>query len=202
MSNRLIQEATELYWWPHTRWFLEQSGYRIPVAATDSDAEFLYRMASDASLPDGDILEIGTFYGGSAIIFALGNRQRGKGEMVLTVDSLPKGAFYEAAYLVSAVERFTRLRDLKISMMIGDSKTASRLLSKRFRLAYVDAGHTKEAVQSDIINVVGLVKAGGIILVHDLHLPSVAEVFERAAELSPQITVEDTYGDIGILRVT
>jgi MMP 1-O-methyltransferase len=135
----------------------------VPGWMSEDDAEKLYELAREAS---GDILEIGTFQGKSAVLMAQAIRDAGSANLIHTidVDSSLIAAAREQAVEHGVADRIVFVR--------GTSASFARAYPKfRPALTFVDGDHSRSGVQADLTELNQLVPAGGRLLFHDFADP-------------------------------
>jgi hypothetical protein len=157
----------------------------------------------------GDILEIGTYYGASAI--ALGYLLAADEELVVCdlfglapdMDPMaPTVRLYGATSFRADFERnYARYHDRP--PVIHECASAALdpvALGRRFRIVHIDGSHTYEATRADILLAKQLLVPGGAIVIDDLvsrHFPDVAAAIWEAVMadgLVPSITTSKLYG--------
>jgi predicted O-methyltransferase YrrM len=116
------------------------------------------------------VLEIGTKYGGSAVIIAAGLAQTGDGELVC-IDPEPD----IAEYTFTRMGTFTLLKGKSPDLV----PEAVRILGG-LDLAWIDGDHSHEAVKLDIGAVAPWLSPGGVILLHDAHQLGIAAAIREA----------------------
>jgi predicted O-methyltransferase YrrM len=139
--------------------------------------------------PDLSILEIGSWYGASALSWAQGLKEHNDSQGTLTCldgwepffdRSLHKDDVYvameqalgsDAAYGIFQHNMSTLPATIRRQHLRGKSDALLPLLKDAsFDVVYIDADHTYEPVKRDIENSLRLVKEGGIICGDDLNL--------------------------------
>jgi len=129
---------------------------------------FIYALAKTMR-PD-QILEVGTYAGGTAIGWGRAILENKKGKLI-SVDSdvYSRGTFPD---VTRANLRTLGLPDTAFELIAGDSKQVLPSLkgpyTNAFDLVLVDGDHTYEGALRDIENCIPLVKKGGLLLVHDV----------------------------------
>ncbi len=202
MSKPTIQNVNDAYWLDLPAWTV--GGCRVPSIMRDDELDYLLDVAYYAP-GAGDVVEIGTAWGGSAVAFALANEARGRGERLVTVDPLPYPELEGLVALVSALARL-RLRE-NAHFFLGRSSDLRHWAGRQFRLALVDGAHDVEAVRADVANVAALVQFGGAILMHDVDEahPGVMAVWEEAdgagVVAGARLRRERIVGSLGLVRV-
>jgi hypothetical protein len=136
----------------------------------------------------GNILEIGAFYGKSAIL--LGYCVQAAERLVVcdifehtgTLSSegmAEHDNYYTASLRQQEFERhYRRFHDSLPDLIVGPSAQLDRAaLARQFRLIHVDGGHEYEIVREDILTARALLTEGGIVIFDDWsqpHCPGVA----------------------------
>lgn len=129
----------------------------ISTSVTAAETATLARLAAAA----GDVLEIGSAYGYSAIIMALA------GARVTAVDphtwvpgSLPVMEANLAAYGVADRVLILVRQSLPVMSALAAQGT-------RFGLVFIDGDHSAAAVRKDVTAALGLLRPGGVLACHD-----------------------------------
>ena len=136
----------------------------------------LYHFASEVP-PDQNILEIGSGYGKSTIMLALGHG-RGPGK-VITYD--PHGGSSKTCrHFYDNLRRF-QVPLQKIHHVCLPFQMGLTCLTRQVGLVFVDGDHQEESVYYDVLWALRLLPRGGVILVDDAESPSVARGIARAA---------------------
>jgi predicted O-methyltransferase YrrM len=122
------------------------------------DALKLYEMAYFA---DGPILEVGCFNGKSTTILALAIQAAGRGVTLHSIDVNPSRCQIAAAN----VKRFAP----KVAARFYTGKSGALLANLDLQPAFVfiDGDHSYRGVHTDLRNVVGKLRPGGFVLLHD-----------------------------------
>ena len=134
-----------------------------------SERFFLYSIAKDISM-DGDILEIGSFFGGSALALAFGNAaSKKKGKLwLIEPDFKPtKEAFLQ----------MFREHGLGSDIVLINKKSeeASKELNVKFRFIFIDGNHEYGRVKQDIVFCENILAKGGIIALHNIEMRGVQQ---------------------------
>lgn len=144
------------------RTFEEANALRESVGAssimTDEERRLLY------SLNAASVFEIGTAYGGTAILLAAG------GAHVVTVDSWQCGAEVRAQFEASVAACPPEVRE-RLTCIAGDGATVARSIypkGGRFDLVLVDGHHEAPSPANDIEAARWLVRLGGHFAVDDV----------------------------------
>lgn len=151
------------------------------------DAEKLYELAHDAR---GEILEIGTYHGKSAVLMALAIRDAGSDTVIYSLE-VDKAA-------IRAAEGHARTHDVadKIVFVRGTLDAFARAYP-RFRpaVAFVDGDHRRAGVEADLAVLARMVPERGSLLFHDFASqsnddPQCAEIKVRPTIQSSWVTLE------------
>jgi hypothetical protein len=129
----------------------------------DGDAEKLYELAGAVS---GQILEIGTYQGKSAVLMAQAIRDAGSQAVLHTMD-VDKS-------VIAAAERHASEHAVadRIVFIRGTSASFVRAYPTfRPALTFVDGDHRRAGVEADLAELAKLVPAGGRLLFHDFADP-------------------------------
>lgn len=178
----------------HYRW-LASAGRRSPNQwirrsadiggwLLDGDHEFLWELACRPA--DGHILEVGSWMGKSTCILAGACIETHPGTRVYCVDPFemreadlqdfyhrylihrgPPGTFYQFA---ENARRFG-FSDAVVPVA-AKSGQAIPFLPVRFRMAFIDAGHTYDRVKEDTELALPLIVKGGVLALHDAAGPT------------------------------
>jgi predicted O-methyltransferase YrrM len=139
------------------------------------------------SLQPQNCLEIGTFRGGSTAIICGAMDDTGFGQLAC-VDPMPQ----VAPELWLQIEHRCR-------MFKGPSPDVlpevARQTGAKFDFVFIDANHTYENVQRDILGVLPLLSNRAYLLFHDAHSPGVKQAIDEAVKSDPELT------DCGIVSV-
>lgn len=155
----------------------------VPTALIPPETVLLQRYAARAGL----VLEIGTWYGYSAIAMALA------GAHVITVD--PHTELGSPGPGLTTWEPF---QNHLASSGVADRITVARMNSDQYfgelakappgptlPMAFIDGDHNREQVARDIANAHQALMLDGKLVLHDIHNPGWPGVTEAAAELLP-----------------
>ena len=143
----------------HLPWHDTAPGEGPPISTSllDVEAAKLGELAAAA----GDVLEIGSAFGYSAVVMALA------GARVAAIDphtwipgSLPAMQHHLASYEVA--ERVAILQGLSVPV-IGELAAEGT----RFGLVFVDGDHSAEAVRADVEAARTVLAPGGVLAMHD-----------------------------------
>ena len=195
--------------------FVETPGF-MP----QDEARALYA-AAVAGAGAGDLVEIGTYQGKSAILLA--GAARAGGRMLLTVDHhrgseehQPGWEYHDPELVDPAVGLIDTLplarRALALAgvedsvvLVVGRSADVARLWSGAAGFVFIDGGHTDEAAQIDYEGWAPKLVAGGVLAIHDV-FPDPADggqapyrIYLRALE-SGDFEEESRHGSLRVLR--
>jgi hypothetical protein len=135
----------------------------------------------------GNVLEIGAYYGKSAILLGY-FLQPGERLVIsdtfehteaLTAEGMAEHVTYHATLRQEEFERqYRRFHPTLPEFIVGPSAQLDRnALARQFRLIHVDGGHEYEVVREDILTARALLGDGGIVIFDDwsqAHCPGVA----------------------------
>jgi hypothetical protein len=135
----------------------------------------------------GNVLEIGTYYGKSAILLGY-CLQPGERLVIsdifeqtdsLTAEGMAEHETYHATLRQKEFERhYRRFHSCLPDLIVGSSLQLDRAgLARQFRLVHVDGGHEYEVVKEDMLTTQALLGPGGIVIFDDWsqpHCPGVA----------------------------
>jgi predicted O-methyltransferase YrrM len=139
-------------------------GPPAPVPILQHEAEFSVLLELYRRLAPADVLEVGTFYGGT-LYHWLQNTAR-PGAKIVTVDS----------YAVSVDNRHLydawNVNDTRLIVLDADSHDPNTVLAAEangpYDFVFIDAGHYYKEVKRDWENYHPMVKPGGMICLHDI----------------------------------
>lgn len=123
---------------------------------TEEDKKTLYRYASKVP-QEGVIVDIGTAFGGSAIIMTLASEAD-----VFTIDPQENQHFMDKREALGLSSRLTYLKDT--------SARVANCFGGLIDLLFIDGIHSYQGVKDDLEGLGKLVKKSGIILIHDYFL--------------------------------
>jgi predicted O-methyltransferase YrrM len=135
-------------------------GPAIMTSVTGAEAAELARLAAAA----GDVLEIGSAYGYSAIVMALA------GGHVTAVDPHTGGTWLGDTLAVMTGNLAAYGVADRVDICKEYSGTAMPALAadgRRFGLIFIDGDHTADAVRHDVQQALGLLRPGGVLACHD-----------------------------------
>ena len=169
----------------------------------------------------GDLVEIGTYQGKSAILLA--GAARAAGRMLLTVDHhrgseehQPGWEYHDPELVDPAVGRIDTLplarRALALAgvedsvvLLVGRSADVARLWPGAAGFVFIDGGHTDEAAQTDYQGWAPKLASGGVLAIHDV-FPDPADggqapyrIYLRALE-SGDFDEVSAHGSLRVLR--
>jgi len=195
--------------------FLETPGF-MP----EDEARALYAAAL-AGAEAGDLVEIGTYQGKSAILLA--GAARAGGRMLLTVDHhrgseehQPGWEYHDPELVDPTVglidtlplaRRSLALAGVEDSVMlvVGRSGDVARLWTGAAGFVFIDGGHTDAAAQTDYEGWAPKLVAGGVLAIHDV-FPDPEDggqapyrIYLRALE-SGDFEEESAHGSLRVLR--
>jgi predicted O-methyltransferase YrrM len=152
--------------------FMPQDEARALYAAALAGAEF------------GNLVEIGTYQGKSAIL--LGAAARAGGRMLLTVDHhrgseehQPGWEYHDPGLVDPAVGLIDTLQPARralalagvedaVVLVVGRSAEVARLWAGSAGFVFIDGGHTDEAAQADYAGWAPKLASGGLLAIHDV----------------------------------
>ncbi|MEZ5095312.1 MAG: class I SAM-dependent methyltransferase [Nocardioides sp.] len=186
----------------------------------EEEGELLFRWAH-RQLPDGPVLEIGSYCGKSAVY--LGAAARAVGGTVFTVDHHRGSAENQAGWEhhdPTVVDPETGLMDTLpflrrtlhragleglVVAVVGPSGTVAGHWRTPLSLVFIDGGHGAEPAHADYEGWAPWVQAGGVLALHDV-FPNPAdggrppyEVYRRAVD-DGDFTEVDGTGSLRVLR--
>lgn len=139
---------------------------------TWNEAKYLHYEASKG----GDILEVGTGAGGSAIIMAKALNDASVSGVIETIDWKPDKDEYRKVKAKISQCKWSN----KIKYHIGKSEDLlPTFADQQFRFIYIDGDHEYSSVVSDIQNCIRLLKLNGIIAFHDTNKKSVSKAIKE-----------------------
>jgi MMP 1-O-methyltransferase len=195
--------------------FVETAGF-MP----QDEARALYAAAL-AGAAIGDLVEIGTYQGKSAILLA--GAARAGGRMLLTVDHhrgseehQPGWEYHDPELVDPAVGLIDTLplarRSLALAgvedvvvLLVGRSADVARVWTGAAGFVFIDGGHTDEAAQADYQGWAPKLASGGVLAIHDV-FPDPADggqapyrIYLRALE-SGDFEEVSVHGSLRVLR--
>jgi predicted O-methyltransferase YrrM len=154
-----------------------------PGFLTEEEGLALYA-AAWAALPDGAVLEIGSYCGKSTVY--LGAAALARGGLVVTVDHhrgseehQPGCEYHDPALADAATGRIDTLPFLRRTVLeagleevvvavVGRSAAVASVWDSSLALVFVDGGHSDEAAQADYAAWAPHVLPGGLLAIHDV----------------------------------
>lgn len=163
---------------------------RIHGLSSYIDKAFLYIMAKGISTR-GDILEIGSYKGSSALLLAAGNESSPSKSNVWLVE--PCFQPTREAFL----DNFKKYGlDGNLILVEKPSKDARKQIDTRFRLIFVDGLHEYDDVKNDILLWKDSLADGGVIAFHDIQLEGVVQAVNEFIIPSADLKVHGVVGGI------
>lgn len=129
-------------------------------------------MAATENLPEGDIVEIGSFKGRSTICLAFGNAQ--PQTKIAAIDPHYTGSYRD---FIANINKFGVQNS--IDTLQTTSEIATKNWAKPIRILWIDGYHEYESVRNDIVLWETHLKAGGLILLHDSDRPGVTRAIDE-----------------------
>lgn len=138
----------------------------------------LYKLIQENFQPDFEVIEIGTYEGVTAILFALTCRK------VITVDPFDAGYNFDQESKEDliraekmALERFRSYTNIKV--IKKTSKDFYQTFRRMVDAVYIDADHTFEGIEYDLEHWKNKIKPGGFIAGHDAGSPTVSQAIDE-----------------------
>lgn len=166
------------------------------------NAELMYELVSNPNILDkGNILEVGSFFGKSAVCLAYGLRE---GETLTVVDPFGTVEFHTDKDAETANQNML-FRNLNVkkfknfysfshkkppTIHIGLSKNVLPILNGKFKAIHIDGGHSYEDVKNDVEMSLNLLSKKGLVIFDDyahVEFPGVKIAVDEAIK-SGQIT--------------
>ena len=132
---------------------------RYQQSAADIHSDISYHLPYFREVARGNVIEIGTYQGASTSAFILAVQEKGG-----HVWSIDRDQYDEAMALACPEWTFLHMNSL-------DPDETLPLLPSSADVLFIDGSHEYEDVKEDLANYGGLVKPGGIILMHDICPP-------------------------------
>ena len=128
---------------------------------------------------DGDVVEIGSFYGRSTICLALGTKIYGTGK-VYAVDTHTGGVslskqYPQASKAMASLGPFLRnlvrfgIEDIVVPVVLSSRQAVKLWSDKPIRLLFIDGWHSYEECSHDILQWGQMISPSGAIAIHDFH---------------------------------
>lgn len=183
--------------------------------STKNELRLLYRSAREAGGP-GDIAEIGSWKGRTAIILARALRDAGAAARVWAIDHhMGSGEERHARVLVAEGSTEAAFRanvgaagiaDRVEPLVMSSGEAAAELARRRrrLRMIFIDGAHEEESVRHDIRAFLPLLRPGGLVALHDCEdedagFPGVWQAYR--AELQSRSEVVGRVDSLLIARV-
>lgn len=179
----------------------------VPSLLQPEEMDVIENIVLDKSLPLGHVLELGVAYGGTSHIIAHANIDRGHNESLYMVDLMVDGDAYLAMRRLCAIVGDTVKKISNVYFILGDITSLSNMdCCSKFRVAFIDAEHTYDALKFDLAHVIPMMIDSGIMILHDLYseYPGLLQVWKEIEDgLFPEVEiVEKVEGtSLGILKV-
>ena len=185
----------------------------VPGMFHHDEILLLYRTARDAPGP-GDLAEVGSWRGRTAVVQGLGLRDGGITDAkIYAIDHHggSDGTEERVAREGSNLPRFQRnirrmgMQDL-VEEMVMDSAEAAKILTERgvrLRMIFIDGAHDEESVRRDIRSFLPLMNPGGLMSFHDCEpegeFPGVWKAYQ--AELADRVEEVDRATSLLVVRL-
>ena len=168
-------------------------------AVNPGDQRLVYALARTLRLQD--VLEIGTNVGGSTVMFAMAMGDRGRLTTVDIVDvNGPDGPARRIGRETPA-ELLQRLGQRNVTFVTSRSTDFLRSCDRRFDLIFLDGAHEADVVYREIPLALGLLKPGGVILLHDV-FPNLKPLWADGKVIpGPWLAIERLKRESAALRV-
>jgi predicted O-methyltransferase YrrM len=141
---------------------LDMTYYRPPyLEGTQEEADILSNLAISILGPNCTFIDVGSFKGGSAILF--GKIVKGYGK-VFTVDFKKNDEVVVKQHI-----KEEELDNEIIQIFTGSEEAAKQFPNNSIEFVYIDDGHTYSEMMRDLQSWYPKVKIGGIICGHDCH---------------------------------
>ncbi|GAX91992.1 class I SAM-dependent methyltransferase [Effusibacillus lacus] len=154
----------------------------------------LFLLPSMVDEIEGQIVEIGTWMGKSAICLGLGSQYVSrKKKKIVTIDTFDCRGRFGSLKRESTLEEFKtnisqfELTD-RVDCIIGDSRLVKDQVTDPISLLFIDGDHSFEGVWNDIKNYSEKISEGGLIVFHDYGYPGepdVAKVVDQFLDRNP-----------------
>lgn len=149
----------------------------------DADKSLLFDLGMQYIQPGGIAIEVGSWRGGSAVLW--GSICRHKGARLYCVDAFSSGVheFGELDDTDRLLAFVTQTHGLPVTIITGDSAEVHKVLRDGIAdLVFVDGDHHYEMAKSDFLNFGRKLRPGGVICGHDYNT-DLTGVTEAAHEL-------------------
>jgi predicted O-methyltransferase YrrM len=159
-------------------------GPLISTSVTPEETAALARLAAAA----GDVLEIGSAFGYSAIVMALaGARVNAVDPHTWVPDSLAGMERNLALYGVA--DRVTILDEPSAPLLRSLELAFARVPAARFGMVFIDGDHSAAAVRADVAGALKILRPGGVLACHDYGedccCPGVRQALDEAFPAGP-----------------
>lgn len=181
-----------------------------------AELEFLWELATEQN--EGNILEIGTWLGKSACIFAGACIENAPKTRVICIDPFTlQGTKEQISYHAqilgktgSTFEQFsenaTRLEFRKFVIPVPSfSFDSLPYIGSKLRLAFIDGAHDFENAKKDADLVIPMLQKGGVIAFHDVHetgFPDLVRLINEYIHNHPDLKFYKTVSSIAAFRKT
>lgn len=146
-------------------------GVGSPPQIAWEEIYYLTDLASSQDLPSGHLLEVGSAWGGSTRLLAVANRDRGRGERMVSVDPVSEHLDpFRTVSMANALASICRGEPAVHHFACTAQDLEAIGLGRVFRMTFVDAWHDYEPVLADLASASRLTLHGGVICSHDMAL--------------------------------
>lgn len=162
----------------------------IPKGKLISTPEDMGLLAQIICNSKGDHLEIGSAYGGSALVALMAMDHKGRKDKVVCIDPFADAATRESTdWILKPVEKefWTNIKHYGYEDRVEQVKELSHpfpIEGRKFGTAFIDGDHSFECVLSDWLNTKNIVSR--YIILHDYIKKGVKEVVEDSVVPDPQ----------------
>jgi predicted O-methyltransferase YrrM len=178
---------------------VEQLSRTVPGMFRHDEIRLLYKTARDAKGP-GDLAEIGSWRGRTAVVQALGLVDSGASDARIYAIDHHQGSEEHQERVAregSSLPHFRRnvqrvgVADRVVEMVMDSAHAAAELERRgvRLRMLFIDGAHDELSVRRDIKSFLPFVNPGGIIALHDCEpdgeWPGVWKAYQ--SELAPRV---------------
>ncbi len=158
-------------------WTMQQTLAEAPVSMLPSERLLLYALVR--GLRPRRSLEIGTLFGGSALIIGAALDEIGEGALIC-VDPEPQ---VSAENWRRVAHRATLLTARSPEVLA----TAQQTAGGRFDFVLIDGDHSHAGALRDINGTVPVLADRAYVIFHDAHFPEVASAIDAALQLHPEL---------------
>jgi MMP 1-O-methyltransferase len=210
LRDRLVAMVDRLRHAPEKFERYSQAWAGIPGWLSLTQADRLFHLARTVDA-EGDVVEIGSAFGRSAVPLALGTRIYGRGR-VFAVDPHTGGiglhkrfgdlarGFSSLGQFMQTIVRFG-VEDWVVPIALPSEKTATVWDGRPIRLLFIDGWHSYGACRRDVLDWGQWVAPGGVMIVHDYDWQDVRRAVDDARPLLPGFAaVASPDGNMAILR--